>query len=670
MGESMFSSRSESSGAASVRFSGFGSSASVKASGAWREDRSGGSAEQNEQQSSQKLNSQRKSLYRSRYYLEPRARIQISEDMLQPTSDFEKALHFIQETLCALHANHTGADECTPPPLRTPGAENDGLFQNQRIILISFLVTHLKHGTTVLQPALANSMKNAITNAVLSYTSSLEPEAVSVAIAKPSKSKGVNIYQNTWVTVVLSLGDDVDKELANLRHASTRQFLQNTLLSAILTTPHIGSAFASNKENVTLAPSFFSLKEELVPLTSRETEPEDEVNVTAVAVPAPTSPAPSAGDQEPSTRKTIEGMMDQTMKRVVDELFFHYGTHVCPQVVLGGWWKVTASFHSAHDQKVVDMSNIVSAALDETEATANQQAFSVSGSGSGVSASASGERQFAKGGASSNSSVLGRRDINRAATKRSTLEVTQEWKGGASGTAPADWRRSLDGTLNSNWRVIDRQVDRCLGVWTWARSKTLRSIMCTRWLELYLASAQLSDEEMGKNWQVVCSDAAGLHTLQEQIADIESRRPVQVWGQQCETNDCRSVAQCPDGYAVVGCRSDGLSDGLILEGNACVNHGAKTNQLIAAWANCSQLAASRGPAPKATYADSSESRCPGGAVPDFCLCHSPWKKCVQNQFPPRGNKCAFSFTPEPDQRRRRSFGFGVRVQAVCLEWSS
>lgn len=151
-----------------------------------------------------------------------------------------------------------------------------------------------------------------------------------MAIAKPSKSKGVNIYQNTWVTVVLSPGDDVDKELANLRHASTRQFLHNALLSAILTTPHIGSAFASNKENVTLAPSFF------VPLTSRETEPEDEVNVTAVAVHAPTSPAPSAGDQEPSTRKTMEGMLDQTVKQVVDELFFHYGTHVCPQVVLGG----------------------------------------------------------------------------------------------------------------------------------------------------------------------------------------------------------------------------------------------------------------------------------------------------------------------------------------------
>merc|ERR1712048_817998 len=57
----------------------------------------------------------------------------------------------------------------------------------------------------------------------------------------------------------------------------------------------------------------------------------------------------------------------------------------------------------------------------------------------------------------------GSNNLKQDAFASKHTEVRQEWLGGNSGLTVGDWRDSMN--MNSNWRIIDREIDSCIGIW-------------------------------------------------------------------------------------------------------------------------------------------------------------------------------------------------------------
>lgn len=153
------------------------------------------------------------------------------------------------------------------------------------------------------------------------------------------------------------------------------------------------------------------------------------------------------------------------------QLFDRFGDHLCPQVLLGGWWRITASYQSTKFQSRIDVSNIASEAIEQSHSQAQQSSVSAGGGGGGtgfsVDVHASSSWGASSGDHSKKSSSMGLRHVNQTALEDSQVAVAHTWKGGSSGCSPANWRRSLDESTNSNWKVIDRHVDHCFPIWEW-----------------------------------------------------------------------------------------------------------------------------------------------------------------------------------------------------------
>ncbi|CAE7464838.1 unnamed protein product [Symbiodinium sp. CCMP2592] len=166
----------------------------------------------------------------------------------------------------------------------------------------------------------------------------------------------------------------------------------------------------------------------------------------------------------------------------IQELLWTYGSHVCPQVVLGGRWTITAVYTSREATDKDDVSEMLSTAIDKVSAHSR---------GGGVGASAifeafqlgggySGEHQ--DGNSSHNHSSSGSRKLEQEAASQSHIRVEQVWTGGSSGLGPDGWRQSLDSVKNSNWKVIDRTLARCFGIWTWVDDIPTSEAICQQWV--------------------------------------------------------------------------------------------------------------------------------------------------------------------------------------------
>ncbi|CAE7237135.1 unnamed protein product [Symbiodinium sp. CCMP2592] len=320
----------------------------------------------------------------------------------------------------------------------------------------------------------------------------------------------------------------------------------------------------------------------------------------------------------------------EEIKTALDSIFFKFGTHVCPQVVLGGWWRLAASYRSVSKQKQVDKSNILTQALNDAEAKASFAKASVSGSFGGFSGSAAVEGHKTATEAAETSKTNSNRDVKKDAYSEAHIEVSQAWRGGASGTPPVDWRRSLDDTMNSNWRVIDREFSRCVGVWSWANSDDLN-----------------------------------------------------LYGVACNTNDCISRAVCPFGYALTDCKAtDKNSNGVRIGSNFCDAIGETGGNLVKAEATCSRtkstVVVTRDNPNHGQFFDPGDSNspfsleCPAGSSTILLTCFSPWDVCKQvADYDDQGRvPTASGFVVEPfgevfDSYRETGKTKGVHLNALC-----
>jgi len=153
-------------------------------------------------------------------------------------------------------------------------------------------------------------------------------------------------------------------------------------------------------------------------------------------------------------------------------VFKKFGTHICPSVTLGGMWELRAQYISKSSKSDSEMSRVCTQAIQEEKTRALSASVSASGFGGSMSASFS-------GGDSKSSSSQGGQGSKAAKSEEqsdSRVEVEQEWKGGASGAGPAAWRESLAVTKNSNWKIIDTDLDRCIPHWEWVTPEAMGSV--------------------------------------------------------------------------------------------------------------------------------------------------------------------------------------------------
>jgi len=208
----------------------------------------------------------------------------------------------------------------------------------------------------------------------------------------------------------------------------------------------------------------------------------------------------------------------------IQELFKDYGTHVCTKVALGGWQRHTASYRSDSNESSRGMDKIVSDVLAQ----------------SGITKDELGER--VDSGPTFYSSPNG-----------GIIEVRNEWKGGISGSNLVQFRASLSECKSSNWRVIDRNVEQCRGIWYWVQSPEHRMAICKEWVKEIVKAMNVSVPST--IWVEVCGRGSG--TVQEFLELLA--RPRSQASQTTLPTLARAVPPAMPPPTIVGTSASGMS---------------------------------------------------------------------------------------------------------------
>ncbi|CAE8618693.1 unnamed protein product, partial [Polarella glacialis] len=222
-----------------------------------------------------------------------------------------------------------------------------------------------------------------------------------------------------------------------------------------------------------------------------------------------------------SVQQALARIAQLEVGEAIKNLIFDFGTHVCPHVVLGGWWSVRATSKSIENRRFIDVDKatteaIKDAASDSMGVTASGQAKGITVSGSYAKSSANADEK---------SKTQGERDTTQAADKDSSMEVEQKWKGGASGTSPELWRKSLDSSLSSNWKTIDRKLEMCEGIWSFVEDdEDLKRRLCENWIGMYLESQGVLASKIDPTVeQQACANTMGMRALIKSAEDMKAR---------------------------------------------------------------------------------------------------------------------------------------------------
>jgi len=245
-------------------------------------------------------------------------------------------------------------------------------------------------------------------------------------------------------------------------------------------------------------------------------------------------------DVAPTMLTATQGFMDALQLLTtplsgfsVSDLFESFGSHVCLSAELGGWWKVSASAVSEESRSTVEMSTITSSAISatvgESKSSSATAAYKTPPSSNATNetsgtnatnattapaptpspkaASAGMSRGHSSSSGSKSSSHDGTEAADDMAQSQTNVQVKQEWKGGASQVPMDNWLESLASDHSSNWKVIDRRMPMCVGIWQWAVDPVVREDICQYYVTQYLLNSGitgLAEEVEGKCECIPC----------------------------------------------------------------------------------------------------------------------------------------------------------------------
>ncbi|CAE7396579.1 unnamed protein product, partial [Symbiodinium sp. CCMP2456] len=196
---------------------------------------------------------------------------------------------------------------------------------------------------------------------------------------------------------------------------------------------------------------------------------------------------------------------------IVAPLLEQFGSHICTNVILGGYWKIKAKFESDSSTSVNRASSMASEAIETAAAWSIKGEASVGWGGpegwagllwnalGGPRSHVSVSAEHTESHDTSESESHAKSSETGLATENSVMDVFQEWKGGISGAAAAEWRKSL--ADSENWKIIDRHVDECFGTWEWideSYHEDLAQAMKTSWADKFVDSLDWGMKESSK----------------------------------------------------------------------------------------------------------------------------------------------------------------------------
>ncbi|CAE8598747.1 unnamed protein product, partial [Polarella glacialis] len=420
-----------------------------------------------------------KTLTKTSYFFEPKLQIDVTNLMLTSTSDFSSRTRQISYDLCqAKGQGGCGRKPETATATATPVVADEVKPEVVGSVDISFVVENMRYDVLLTQSVLALGVEDTVKRMIIAQLPAAEVRPiVKVTLSKPKPARA-NPSQDTLIVATLNAS------------ISVIQLLQDKMIP-------LSQSLGANLKNV------LNIENSQV---KNETSDEAfalkvlglEVIKQQVALLDTSSSRLSGAGGEPSIGEAI------------DTLIYDFGTHVCPHVVLGGWWSRRAKFESLENTRRIDVDRITSEAI--RNAASDSTGVAVSGQVKGVVVSASNEDMAASAG--DNTKTKGTKDISQAANKNWTIEITQTWKGGASGTSPADWRKSLDSSLSSNWKTIDRKLEMCQGIWTFVQNKELKWLLCKNWIGKFLASLEFHPGQINQTvTQQACANTMGMRAL-------------------------------------------------------------------------------------------------------------------------------------------------------------
>ncbi|CAE8674707.1 unnamed protein product, partial [Polarella glacialis] len=446
--------------------------------------RSNGEATGFDKDSKQVDSKNTKTLTKTSYFFEPKLQIDVTNLMLTSTSDFSSRTRQISYDLCqAKGQGGCGRKPETATATATPVVADEVKPEVVGSVDISFVVENMRYDVLLTQSALALGVEDTVKRMIIAQLPATKVRPiVKVTLSKP-KPASANPSQDTLIVATLNASISV------IQHLQDKKIALSQSLGANL--PHVLHIEKSQVKNQT-SNEAFALK--VLGL---------EVIKQQVALLDTSSSRLSGAGGEPTIGEPSIG-------ETIDTLIYDFGTHVCPHVVLGGWWSRRAKFESLENTRRIDVDRITSEAI--RNAASDSTGFAVSGQVKGVVASASNEDMAASAG--DNTKTKGTKDISQAANKNWTIEITQTWKGGASGTSPADWRKSLDSSLSSNWKTIDRKLEMCEGIWTFVQNKELKWLLCKNWIGKFLASLEFHPGQINQTvTQQACANTMGMRAL-------------------------------------------------------------------------------------------------------------------------------------------------------------
>eukprot|EP00931_Biecheleriopsis_adriatica_P104608 TRINITY_DN7925_c1_g1_i4.p1 TRINITY_DN7925_c1_g1~~TRINITY_DN7925_c1_g1_i4.p1 ORF type:complete len:4159 (-),score=593.84 TRINITY_DN7925_c1_g1_i4:104-12580(-) len=354
-------------------------------------------------------------------------------------------------------------------------------------VVMSFVQTNLQ--SPVIQSStdnvLSQEYNQAIVNTILVYTA-VAAGSITVVVDKAPAQHGYDKFNNVLVTATISPSTANDspqtKVWNDLRTNAATGFLQGTMLQ--YTTAIVGLPYSEGKSAQDTA------------IEDLKIDYETESSIPAGLIQTDTE-AMSAGDGQREVEDVLRNRLARVHESAAKSVIYDFGSHVCPQANLGGWRRVVAEYESSSGNSMVDVLKATQEGIQNANSEASSTGGSLGLSGTSFGGAVSGGKSKASSDKSSSDTGSGAREAQKLASMNATVSVQQTYKGGGSGLSPGDWRRSLSDDLSSNWKRIDLNLNKCIGVWEFIEDKILADAVCQMWIRYYLQGIGLVEYAQG-----------------------------------------------------------------------------------------------------------------------------------------------------------------------------
>eukprot|EP00438_Fugacium_kawagutii_P030360 Skav223243 [mRNA] locus=scaffold2231:425287:429253:+ [translate_table: standard] len=342
-------------------------------SGGQSKSKSGGSADDRHNSQSEKMKKKITSLYKSQYFFQPKMTLAISQDMLQLSPQFQSRCDKVSYSICVdqnLPNCSKWIDDDDHPH---PGNNTDNKT-NMTLGITAILsnVQWLSFSSGPIQPAFEDAAANYFAS-----VAGAKRVDVKVSTARPGRWYGGDRW--TQVLLQLSLTPATISQYASIMKMHNKGRLDTGLLQVVEAARGMSDIRIPNQTD----PSKYLQRAWTYFIMSWEAA----------------EASKSVKDMYQVYEPDATGLLDPVASsdQLLLSLMYDYGTHICPKVTLGGWWRITANYASTVSQERLNVEQAATSYIKEAEAESWAYDANAGGAYRGISGGASGGQGSSSG---------------------------------------------------------------------------------------------------------------------------------------------------------------------------------------------------------------------------------------------------------------------------------